>query len=475
MLKIFWFRKDLRIEDNTALSAFLNSSRADDELMFIYIKNRNSFGYFGEMRVVFLYECLRSLSKALKGKGHSLAIHEGDSKSVFAGLIRKHGAVELYFNKQVEPYCIKRDAETEELVARSHGKVSAFDDATLLPPGSVRNGEGGQYKVFTPFSRQAKSILTPADYGNRRVKFPAVQEGMRGAEPAVPHGLRRSELFRGGREEGLKLLKDFFDNGMACYKSNRDFPFMKGTSMLSPHLHFGTVSIREAYRAALKKLSGAASEDAQKEVQTWINELLWREFYYHLTFANPHVISNSFREEYDNVQWEWNESHFNLWCNGMTGYPIVDAGMRQLRQEGWMHNRVRMITAMFLTKDLMIDWRHGERFFASHLIDLDFSSNNGGWQWSASTGADAQPYFRIFNPYLQSRKFDPDGNYIRKFVTELKDVPSAYIHEPGAMNREQQETYKAVIGVDYPSPVVDHFAAKERVIKRFKQATGKPD
>ena len=261
------------------------------------------------------------------------------------------------------------------------------------------------------------------------------------------------------------MLKEFYNNGLGKYKSQRDFPSVSGTSLLSAHLHFGTVSIRECFRAALKKESETRNSE---DVKVWMNELLWREFYYHITYHFPYVIDKSFKQKYDKLEWNYEQSDFDKWCTGNTGYPIVDAGMRQLNKEGWMHNRVRMITAMFLTKDLFIDWRWGEKYFAEKLIDMDFASNNGGWQWSASTGCDAQPYFRIFNPYLQSQKFDAKGDYIRKYVTELRSVPGKYIHKPDDMNKEQQTNCNVIIGKDYPYPIVKHYNVKENVLNKFK-------
>ncbi len=287
--------------------------------------------------------------------------------------------------------------------------------------------------------------------------------------------LLKSELLKGGRSEGIRLLKDFYGEGLNEYHDKRDYPSSKGTSLLSPHIHFGTVGIRECFTTAFVKLKKTVNENEGIGIQTWINELLWREFYYYITFHNPRIAFESFRKEYDDIKWDYDEKMFMNWCEGKTGFPIVDAGMRQLNREGWMHNRVRMITAMFLTKDLMIDWRHGEKYFAEKLIDLDFSNNNGGWQWSASAGVDAQPYFRIFNPNLQSKRFDAEGTYIKKYVPELKTLPAKFIHEPNLMSSKEQKTYGVIIGKDYPAPVIEHKAAKEKVIKKFKTVLNRDD
>ena len=474
MLKIYWFRKDLRTEDNTALSEFCRTAKETDKVSFIYIKNSNSYSYFGEKRIRFLLQCLSSLNESLNAYGFSLQIFHGRSCDVFEEIFSKHGPAEIWYNRQVEPYCIARDSKVKELAEQSGGIVHEFDDTTLVPPGKVVNLQNEQYKVYTPFRNQLVKQIGPSDFEARRVRFPEAVEALIGPVFAGEKGTGDNDLsFTGGRKEALSILKGFYRSGLSSYRSMRDYPGINGTSRLSPHLHFGTISIREAYRSALKKQAECKSEEELNEVKTWVNELIWREFYYHITCFNPQLTHKSFREEFDNVQWNYDEDKLSKWKEGRTGFPIVDAGMRQLAEEGWMHNRVRMITAMFLTKDLLIDWRFGEEHFAKHLIDLDFSSNNGGWQWSASTGVDAQPYFRIFNPYLQSKKFDSDGSYIRQYVPELERVPGEHIHEPHLMSEELQASCNVRIGIDYPFPIIDHMKAKEEAVRRFSIAAGK--
>ena len=473
MLNVYWFRKDLRLEDNAGLSAFAKEAK-NGNCAFIYIKNRNTFNYFGPKRIQFLEECLAELSQSLRKKGLRLQHFEGKSADVFKKLVERNKGIRLFYNRQVEPYCRRRDEAVKELIQNSGGEVRESDDTCLLPPGTVQNLNGEQYKVYTPFRNQLLKQISPEDYSPRRVVLSMLYEAdTGGADFAGSKGSKQAGFLKGGRSEGLRLLKKFYDEGLVNYKSRRDFPGIGGTSFLSPHFHFGTVSVREAFRAALKKKEECSESSRSAEVDTWINELIWREFYYHITYVNPQLTHKAFREEFDNVQWNHNEELFKAWQEGRTGYPIVDAGMRQLKSDGWMHNRVRMITAMFLTKDLLIDWRLGEKHFADYLTDLDFSSNNGGWQWSASTGVDAQPYFRIFNPYLQSKKFDPDGAYIRKYVSELKEVPAEFIHEPNLMDISLQKKFNVVLGKDYPFPVVDHMKAKEEAIRRFSIASGR--
>jgi len=481
MHHIFWFRKDLRITDNHALSQFLKDASSSESFSFIYIKNENSYRYYGEKRINFLYECLEELKNDLSELSINLQIFSGKSGDVFKRILDEKNPVTVYVNEQVEPYCKERDNAVKELIENSGGRFISFTDSTLFNPGDIKNGDGKQYKVFTPFKNNALSILTKVHYEKKECEFHKSDNWKEFIFAAIPEfkiedersELSRSEFLKGGRKEGLKLLKNFYENNIHRYKSDRDFPSMNGTSFLSAHLHFGTIGIREAFRTAKVRFDKIKSENDTKEVETWINELLWREFYYHITFHNPQLTYQSFKKEYDDLKWNYDETEFCKWCEGKTGYPIVDAGMRQLNTEGWMHNRIRMIVAMFLTKDLFIDWRLGEKYFAERLIDMDFSSNNGGWQWSASTGVDAQPYFRIFNPYLQSKKFDPNGEYIKKYVPELSSLPVEFVHEPQIMNSAEQEKYKVTIGKDYPYPMTDHKAAKDIAIRNFKEVTNK--
>lgn len=474
---IYWFRKDLRLKDNHALSEFIKAVNKENSYSFIYIKNDNSYYYFGRKRISFLYDCLSELKNELKTFSFDLQIINGKSKDVFSELINQFKEISLYFNQQIEPYCISRDMEVKEIVENNGGSCRIYTDTTLFQPGEILNNEGKHFKVYTPFKNSSLQNLKESHYRMKAVDFEGlskdrhllISNGIK--DFAIPGNSENENIHKGGRQEGLRLFKDFYENHLCKYKSARDFPSVKGTSMLSAHLHFGTLSIRELFRASLNKLSECKNEEDKTEVQTWINELLWREFYYHITFHNPRIMFESFKKDYDNLLWEYDEDKFNKWCNGLTGYPIVDAGMRQLNSEGWMHNRLRMITAMFLTKDLFTDWRFGEKYFAENLIDMDFSNNNGGWQWSASTGVDAQPYFRIFNPYLQSKKFDPEGEYIKKYVPELKSLPPEFIHEPNIMNEEEQKKYNVKLGEDYPYPIVDHREAKELVLKKFKRLT----
>jgi deoxyribodipyrimidine photo-lyase len=288
-------------------------------------------------------------------------------------------------------------------------------------------------------------------------------------EPTLP----ANNPFSPGEAVAQGRLKAFTSGEAAPiyrYAENRDRPAVGGTAQLSPYLRFGLISARQAVVAALQAQAAAPDEAARKGAEIWLNELIWREFYATILYHFPHVRRGSFRPELEYIPWNNDEAAFTAWCEGKTGYPLVDAAMRQLKQLGWMHNRVRMIVASFLVKDLLIDWHWGEKWFMQHLLDGDPAANNGGWQWTAGTGTDASPYFRIFNPILQSKKFDPSGKYIKQWLPELANVPPKYIHEPAKLPQSEQKKYGCLIGQDYPAPIVDHFAAREQTLAAYHEA-----
>ncbi|MBI5404478.1 MAG: deoxyribodipyrimidine photo-lyase [Ignavibacteriae bacterium] len=347
----------------------------------------------------------------------------------------------------------------------------------MVPFNESVKDNGTPYTVFTPFKNKFLRILSPVHYAESKVNLSKLN---RKNELQLNNNFDfeseykkfdKSGFLKGGRSNAVVLLNYFFKSKIKNYAVDRDFPAIEGTSLLSAHLHFGTISIRECFRAYKEAAKDTKGTD---EIYKWREELIWREFYYSITYHFPHVINSAFKKDYDKVKWNYDKRMFKLWCEGKTGFPIVDAGMRQLNKEGWMHNRVRMIVAMFLTKDLLIDWRWGEKYFAEKLIDLDFSSNNGGWQWSASTGCDAQPYFRIFNPYLQSKKYDSDGIYIKRYVPELTNVKTKYIHNPSEMPAAEQSACGVIIGNDYPAPIVNHSEVSKIAIETFKNIKNKP-
>lgn len=475
MLRIFWFRKDLRINDNCGLYNFIDEVKEGDEVLFLYIKNRNTYKFFGKKRIQFLNECLAELQEELNQKGFKLNILCGSSPDIFRKILETTGTAIIYANEQPEPYSRQRDENVGKLCESYGSRLKLFTDSTLFELGAIRKSDGKPFVMFTPFNNKASGLLDSEYYKSYGCDLSSLKSSKEpvlvGFTEADLDTAAEASIFIGGRKEGLKELKSFYERRLNEYKSRRDFPAVNGTSKLSPHLHFGTVGIREAVRTAFIKMKKVSQSSEKLEAGTWIKELLWREFYYNISFHFPYITGESFQKKYDKLKWNMNEKMFTAWKEGKTGYPIVDAGMRQLNTEGWMHNRVRMITAMFLTKHLLIDWRKGERYFAESLVDMDFSNNNGGWQWSASTGVDAQPYFRIFNPVLQSKKFDPEGEYIRKYVPELEALPKKYIHEPWIISKEEQTKYNITIGESYPAPVVNHKEAREIAIKEYGSIT----
>jgi deoxyribodipyrimidine photo-lyase len=343
----------------------------------------------------------------------------------------------------------------------------------LRPPGTVLKRDGQPYTVFTPFSKKWKEFAPPSASGLHPVPLaipsPAVSSLPIPAEPALPSGVP----FPASETEALNRLSAFTkgrDAPVYRYADNRDRLDLDATSRLSPYLRFGLLSARQAVVAAYRALAAAPGEDAAKGAQSWLNELIWREFYLSILYHFPHVLERSFRPNLQNIPWENDEASFAAWCAGRTGYPVVDAAMRQLVETGWMHNRARMIVASFLVKDLLIDWRWGERQFMQHLVDGDPAANNGGWQWTAGTGTDAAPYFRVFNPVLQGKRYDPQGAFVRRWVPELAGVPDRWLHAPWEMDAETQRTSGCVIGRDYPASIVDHRLARERTLKAYRAA-----
>lgn len=439
---LFIFRRDLRIHDNSAL---LQACRDSYKVVPVFIldprqleKNR----YKSTPAVKFMYDCLIDLNQTLEQKGGRLHCLSGAPEKIIAELIRAEHIDAVYLNKDYTPFSIKRDAAIARLCDR-HGIVfNAFDDALLHPPGSVHKKDGSPYTIFTPFFKRA-SQSKPAKAG--RFSFSSPFTGISSSLELLGNRFNTlkentDSIYPGGRIHALKLLRRA--TRLTAYDQERDLPAEAGTSRLSAHHKFGTVSIREVYW----KIAGRLGED-----HTLIRELYWRDFFTHIAFHFPHVFKGCFYRQYDAIKWRNNNRKFKAWQTGRTGYPLVDAGMRELNNTGFMHNRVRMVVASFLTKDLHIDWRKGERYFATRLVDYDPSVNNGNWQWAASTGCDAQPYFRIFNPWRQQERFDPECRYVKLWVPELADSSSKEIHGLGGGS--------TING--YPAPIVDHSEARD--------------
>ena len=419
--------------------------------------------------VLELHDSLQQLAARCGAPGGGLIVRHGPVQECIVQLARTLGVQEVLTNRDYEPQAIARDQQVAQALQAVGIAFSDYKDQVLLDRDEVLTQQGRPYSVFTPYKRAWLQRLDafqlkpyPVARHARHLAAPPAGERL----PALQElGFARTNLHALPLPTGMRgaqqLLQDFAPR-MAAYHEARDYPGRKGVSYLSVHLRFGTVSIRQlAALAARQAAEGCAG------AQTWLSELAWRDFYFMILWHHPQVLTQSFKPEYDGVQWDEAPELWQAWCEARTGYPLVDAAMRQLLHTGYMHNRLRMVVASFLTKDLGIDWRRGERFFAQHLNDYDLAANNGGWQWAASTGCDAQPWFRIFNPITQSQRFDPDGKFIRRYLPELARVPDAHIHFPAAMKPVDLAACGLCLGTDYPLPVVDHKQARERTLMRF--------
>jgi deoxyribodipyrimidine photo-lyase len=459
---IHWFRRDLRLTDNLALHAALSSGSRVVSLFILDPAILNS-PRTGTPRLAFLFNALAALDKSLRQRGSRLLLRQGDPKTVLPALAHELNARAVYFNRDYSPFARQRDEAVQKALPIP---VFGFDDALLRAPDQVLKDDGTPYTVYTPFQKRWRALSDPLPPLNPAQGVFAPLDDI--PEPQADLAVASPVFLPGATENAAHaLLARFVAGPIYAYDTARHRlsgdPFSgeepQTTSGLSPYLRVGLLSPRQAYWAAYSASSADPNEAARRSVTTWINELIWREFYMHILVHFPHVDRANFRPEYDDVLWRNAPDDLRAWQTGMTGYPVVDAAMRQLVQTGWMPNRARMIVASFLTKDLLIHWQEGERFFMQWLIDGDPAANNGGWQWTAGTGTDAQPYFRIFHPVLQSQKYNPDGTYIRRWVPELREVPGQFIHAPWQMDHPPAH---------YPPPILDHAAARARTLAAFQ-------
>jgi deoxyribodipyrimidine photo-lyase len=498
---LVWFRRDLRVEDHTALSHSLAQARQvwcvfvfDSEILDALPSRRNR-------RVEFIWHCLVALDHDLRARGGGLLVRRGRPVDVLPALVTELGVQAVFANRDYEPTTVMRDERVADALRTLGVTFQLSKDQVIFERDEVLTATGTPYSVFTPYKNAWLKKLEPGHIAALPVEpSPIVAGAATGAitrnegtasrsataeppwqasgafAPCVPPlelpslealGFEPTGLMdlpiRPGAAGAEALIQDFLPR-MAQYADARDFPAKKGPSYLSVHLRFGTVSIRRLVREARAR-SGRGAD-------TWLSELIWREFYFQILHHHPRVVTRCFKPEYDRLEFNNDPALFAAWCEGRTGYPLVDAAQRQLNATGYMHNRLRMVTASFLVKDMLIDWRWGERYFAEQLIDHDLAANNGGWQWAASTGCDAQPYFRIFNPVSQSEKFDAEGRFIRRYVPELARVPQAFVHAPWRMSEAEQRAAGCRIGVDYPAPVVDHNSARKITLARYSKCRG---
>ncbi|MFN3353354.1 MAG: cryptochrome/photolyase family protein [Brevundimonas sp.] len=477
---ILWFRRDLRLADNPALEHAHATGRP---ILPVYILDETTEGRpLGGASRWWLDKSLRALGEALAERGTRLILRRGDAETELRRLIDQTGADRVFLNRLFEPAAFARDADIAHALKAEGVEVKGYNGALLCRPGSVRTGSGGPYKVFTPFFRalMANAEAPPHTLGPRQ--FQSVPEV--GSEDLDGWGLHptRPDWSAGfdwtpGEEGAREALKRFTSGPLADYARLRDLPGKDGTSRLSPHLHWGEISPWRAVAAA----RDAASKGEVSEVQAdkFIVEIGWRDFSAHLLAEFPQITDTAFRPEYDAMPWRRDAAALEAWKRGRTGYPIVDAGMRQLWTTGWMHNRVRMIVASFLIKHLLIDWREGEAWFWDTLVDADQASNAQNWQWVAGSGADAAPYFRIFNPITQGQKFDEDGRYVRRWVPELARLGDRWLHAPWTAPPEVLRDAGVRLGHSYPRPIVEHDAARKRALDALKsidktKAAGEP-
>ncbi len=458
---IHWFRRDLRLTDNTALAA---AARAGEVVIPVFILSdwKKEHAWTGPNRQHFLCESLRELADSLPEKDGRLIIRQGRADEVLRGLLEETGADAIYFNRDPDPYGREMERRIEKMAEALGRAVFSSKDHALHERDELLTVSGGPYRVFTPYGRAwrklpkkcerrtAAKLHTPETIGS--LDLPTVKTwGLDAAEVA--------DIVAPGEKAARKRMGRFLDGPVFDYQKRRDLPATEGTSRLSQDLRWGLISIRELYEGCLAAMKGTIG--ARREgVETYLNELAWREFYMQVLRHFPKVLETEFDEKYRGLDWRNSERDLRAWREGRTGFPIVDAGMRQLRETGFIHNRLRMIVAMFLTKDLRIYWMSGESHFLRHLTDGEIASNNGGWQWSAGTGADAAPYFRIQNPWTQGKRFDPAGGFIRKYVPELKDVPAQKLHCPPENGR--------TLTAQYVPPMVDHAEARKATLKMFQ-------
>ena len=469
-----WFRRDLRACDHAALHAALAAHRAVHCVFVFDTEILDALPSRIDRRVDFILASLDELRETLVAAGGGLHVLHYRASEAIPRLARELGVQAVYANRDYEPRAIERDAGVSASLAAIGIAFHTRKDQVIFERDEVLTKSGTSFSVFTPYKNAWLAKLTPFfikpypvdKYAGRLVPAPDAR-----APSLADLGFERSNLATLGiaaGTSGAKRLAGDFSRRIARYGERRDFPALKGPSYLSIHLRFGTVSIRE--------LVALASASESNGAAVWLSELVWRDFYFMILAHHPRVVEAPFRAEYAGLAWDDRDDLLAAWCAGLTGYPLVDAAMRQLNQTGYMHNRLRMVAASFLTKDLGIDYRRGERYFADQLNDFDLAANNGGWQWAASTGCDAQPYFRIFNPVTQSERFDPAGKFIRRYIPELARVPDRFIHAPWLMTPIVQGAAGCVVGRDYPGPVVDHAVARKRTLERYgKVRAGTPE
>lgn len=474
---LVWFRRDLRLNDNPALQAAL---RRCQRVHCVFVLDRTILDTLPrrDRRVAFILQCLKDLDASLREaaggvRSAGLLVLQGDPQAVIPSLARTLGVGAVFSAEDYEPYARARDRQVQDALHRDGIAWQSVQDHVLVAPAALLNQTQQPYRVFTPYLRAWRKRLNEASLVPRELPL---EDRLAESPPAWEHpvpalsgiGFEAADLespkIHGSASTAQALLNDFASR-MALYHTTRDFPAVKGPSYLSVHLRFGSLSIRQAASLAL-----ARAESGDQGAEVWLSELAWRDFYFQILAHYPHVARSAFKPAYDRIEWESGERaqfRFDAWCLGQTGFPLVDAAMHQLNQTGYMHNRLRMVAGSFLVKHLGIDWRWGERYFAQKLNDFDLAANNGGWQWVSSSGCDAQPYFRIFNPLSQSQKFDPNGQFIKRYLPQLGELGPKQIHAPWLAPASALDAHGVQLGRDYPHPIIDLQQARNRTLLRY--------
>ncbi len=463
---LVWFRRDLRLHDNAAIGAAL---QAADRVHCAFIFDADILAALpdkADRRVAFIHAGVAALKAALEARGGGLHVLHGSARRLMPELAARLGVESVFAARDYEPFARERDQAVARSLADQGRALHRVKDQVVFDTDEILTAAGKPFHVFTPYKRAWLARVDAAALAPHPLEELLHRLAPDGAGPLpslADLGFESPNLAEVGivpGEAGARARWQDFQPRLDRYRGARDYPAVKGPSYLSVHLRFGTISIRELARFALER-GGEGAE-------TWLSELIWREFYQMLLWHYPETVGHAFQRKFDALPWPNPPGHFEAWCQARTGYPIVDAAMRQLNQTGYMHNRLRMIAASFLVKDLHVDWRRGEGYFARKLLDYDQAANVGGWQWSAGVGTDAQPWFRIFNPVTQSERFDPEGRFIRRYVPELAGVPDKFVHAPWKMPAGEQERCGVVIGRDYLLPIVDHARAREVTLALFK-------
>jgi deoxyribodipyrimidine photo-lyase len=470
---IVWFRRNLRLSDQPAL---ITAAEAGAPIIPVYILDDETPGHWrlGGASRWWLLQSLRSLEASLRDAGSRLIFRRGRALDILLDLAKETKAEAVYFTRGYEPFIVQQERTLHETLKNNAIECRRFTGHLLVEPEAIETKSGEPFKVFTPFYKAclSKEPISPVLWSPDRLQPPSQwpkSENLKSwrLEPQKPDWAREMrEFWTPGETGARKRLVNFIGHALASYKSDRDQPGKDGTSRLSPYLAFGEISARQIWHA----VDSAAKDEPQLErgADAFIRELYWREFSYHLLFHWPGIPESSFRPEFEKIPWRKDSEALKAWTKGLTGYPIADAGLRQLWAIGWMHNRVRMIVASLLTKHLLIPWREGEDWFWDTLVDADLANNAASWQWVAGSGADAAPYFRVFNPILQGKKFDPEGNYVRRWVPELAEMPAEYIHSPWEAPESVLKSANVTLGVTYPLPIIEHEKGRKQALEAYE-------